>query len=98
MRTCSLCNQSSPDSASECVHCGADLSEQSTTAEALARLRANPRVGRIRVITARDACPACKAVDGDFPKDEVPDLPVTGCSNPLGCRCFYAPMLTEIYP
>jgi hypothetical protein len=25
-------------------------------------------------------------------------LPVEGCSHALGCRCFYQPVLDEIYP
>ena len=27
-----------------------------------------------------------------------PTLPVEGCSHGLGCRCYYEPVLTEIYP
>ncbi len=74
-----------------------------TTAEspqmlALARLEANPRVNVIRVIVARDACPACRAREGAYSKGSVPALPTPGCSHPLGCRCFYEPSLSEIYP
>jgi len=67
-------------------------------ADALAKFRANPRVSRIRLIVTPDACPACRAVEGAYSKGEVPDLPSPGCSHPLGCRCFYEPALTEIYP
>ena len=67
-------------------------------AEALANFRANPRVSRIRLIVAPDACPACHAMEGAYSKSEVPELPTPGCSHPLGCRCFYEPALTEIYP
>jgi hypothetical protein len=28
----------------------------------------------------------------------VPELPVRGCSHKNGCRCFYEPFLTDIYP
>jgi len=35
VQTCSLCNVSSPDQASHCLHCQADLSEYSTTTQAL---------------------------------------------------------------
>ena len=65
---------------------------------ALARLRANPRVSQVRLIVAVDACPACRAREGAYPKDAVPELPCLDCSHPLGCRCFYEPALTEIYP
>ncbi|HHH83588.1 MAG TPA: hypothetical protein ENL35_11460 [Chloroflexi bacterium] len=98
MRTCTRCNHQSPDSASACKHCGADLSEFSATAVALKDFQANPRVSRIRVIVARDACPACRAIEGSYEKDSVPSLPVAGCSHANGCRCFYEPMLVEIFP
>ncbi|HEY4666348.1 MAG TPA: hypothetical protein VIH26_03485 [Anaerolineales bacterium] len=65
---------------------------------ALARLRDNPRVSRIRVIVAHDACPACRQQEGEYEKAIVARLPATGCSHPLGCRCFYEPTLTELYP
>jgi hypothetical protein len=65
---------------------------------ALARMRDNPRVSRIRVIVAHDACPACRVQEGEYEKATVPGLPTAGCSHPLRCRCFYEPALTEIYP
>jgi hypothetical protein len=67
-------------------------------AQALARYRANPRVSQIRLIVAHDACPACRSREGAYLKADVPELPTAGCSHPLGCRCFYEPALTEIYP
>lgn len=98
MRTCSICKAQSPDTATHCVQCGARLSEHSTTAEALSRLRANPRVSRVRLIVSTDGCPACRHAEGEYPKDRVPELPVRGCSHALGCRCWYEPALTEIFP
>ena len=98
MRSCSLCQASSPDAASKCVQCGADLSLHSATAVALAELKASPRVHRIRLMVADDACPACQAAEGEFSKEATADLPTRGCSHPRGCRCFYAPALTDIYP
>lgn len=65
---------------------------------ALARMRDNPRVSRIRVIVAQDACPACRRQEGEYEKATTPNLPTPGCSHPLRCRCFYEPTLTEIYP
>lgn len=64
----------------------------------LAKLEANPRVGTIRVIVAHDACPACRGQEGAYLKGSVPTLPTRGCSHPQGCRCFYEPSLTEIFP
>lgn len=98
MRTCTLCQAQSPDPAAQCVECGADLARHSSTAVALAALQASPRVLRIRLLVADDACPACQAAAGEFDKAHVPELPVYGCSHPLGCRCYYAPALTDIYP
>jgi hypothetical protein len=74
------------------------LSEFSNTAVALKRLQDNPRVLNVRLVTAHDCCPACREAEGTYVKGEVPTLPVVGCSHALGCRCFYEPMLSEIYP
>jgi hypothetical protein len=98
LRTCTLCKATSADTTDTCSRCGADLSQLSATAVALARLRENPRVGIIRLIVAHEACPACKAMEGEYEKKNVPELPVAGCSHENGCRCFYAPSLIEIFP
>ncbi len=92
MQICSQCHAQSPDTATHCVQCGADLREFSTRAVALKRYRANPRVKAIRVVVAADACPACLAVAGTYPKDAVPALPVEGCAHEGGCRCTYEPL------
>lgn len=98
MQTCSRCSTQSPDSADRCLQCGADLKQHSERAVALRKFLDNPRVTRIRVIVARDACPTCRRVEGDYAKDQVPELPVPGCSHANGCRCFYEPMLVEVIP
>ncbi len=98
MQICSQCNAQSPDSAAYCSNCQADLSEFSKISAALKRLRANPRVLNLRLVVADTCCPACQQVEGTYAKDQVPKLPVEGCSHSLGCRCFYEPMLSEIYP
>ncbi len=96
MQTCSQCNSSSPDQATHCVHCQADLHEFSTTAVALKKFRANPRVKAIRISVANDACSHCYELLQTYPKDEVPRLPHEGCSHENGCRCFYEPVLSEM--
>ncbi len=98
MQTCSRCHALSPDSALVCSQCQADLGEASTTAVALQKFQANARVLYIRLMVSDNCCPACRAQEGAYPKDSVPRLPVAGCSNPEGCRCFYQPFLEEIYP
>lgn len=98
MRTCTVCGKSSRDLSVTCSRCGSDLSKVSETARAKGQLVSNPRVLRIRVMASADACPACQDATGEFQKDDVTDLPVQGCSHPLGCRCFYEPALDTIYP
>ena len=98
MQTCSLCNASSPDQASHCVNCQADLSEHSVTAEALKRFQANPRVKAVTVASSSDSCSYCYEQLGTYPADRVPPLPHKGCSHTNGCRCFYIPVLNDIYP
>lgn len=68
------------------------------TEATLERLRNNPRVSKIRLIVAHDACPACRELEGEYAREQVPSLPNSGCSHPLKCRCFYEPALTEIFP
>ncbi len=98
MQNCSVCNALSPDEATHCANCQADLSELSQTAVALKRLQGNPRVQHVILSVMEDGCPACSELQGAYSKDQVPHLPVEGCSHQLGCRCFYQPVLSEIYP
>lgn len=98
MQTCSRCNTQSPDSAVICPNCQADLRETATVAVALKKFQANPRVKLIRVVVNKDCCPTCQQLAGTYDKDAVPHLPVEGCSHGKGCRCFYEPILNEIYP
>lgn len=48
---------------------------------------------RVRILANHDCCPVCRAVSGAYEFDKVPELPLEGCSHPLGCRCHYAPVL-----
>ena len=98
MQTCSRCQTQSNDTVLVCPTCQADLREYATTVVALKRLQENSRVKTIRLVVAHDACPACQAVEGTYEKELTPRLPVEGCSEKYGCRCFYEPTLDEIYP
>jgi hypothetical protein len=95
MQTCTKCNASSPDDSLTCDNCKSDLSEFSAASVALKHLQANPRVRAIRVSVANDACSYCNEQMDTYPKDQVPNLPHTGCSHENGCRCFYEPVLEE---
>ena len=48
---------------------------------------------RVRILASHDCCPVCRSVTGAYEFDDVPELPLIGCSHPLGCRCHYAPVL-----
>lgn len=98
MQTCSQCNTQSPDEVLACTNCGANLKEYSISAQALKKMQNNPRVRHVRLVVAHDACPACLAFEGTYDKHHAPALPIAGCSHTYGCRCFYEPMLDEIYP
>lgn len=98
MQTCSKCHTSSPDSATYCVNCNADLREESTVSVALKKFQANPRVKNVRLVVAHNCCPACRQAEGTYDKQAPPTIPIEGCSGVNGCRCFYEPMLNDIYP
>lgn len=53
---------------------------------------------RVRILASRDSCPACKAFEGAYDFDDVPQLPIEGCSHPKGCRCHYEPVLDRFGP
>jgi hypothetical protein len=98
VQNCGVCNKQSPDDMAVCPRCGSDLREKSTTALSLKKMQTNDRVSLVRISVANDCCPACGAVQGAHPKGDVPALPIEGCSHALGCRCYYEPVLTEIFP
>jgi len=59
---------------------------------ALERIR-NGLATRVRILVASDACPVCRAYEGAYDLDDVPELPLEGCSRPNGCNAVYAPVL-----
>lgn len=52
----------------------------------------------VRILSNHDCCPVCRTLEGAYDFDNVPSLPVDGCSHPLGCRCHYAPVLDRFGP
>ncbi len=97
MQTCGVCQLESSDVIKICSRCGADLTTKSLVMLALDRLRANDRVSLIRVSVADNCCSVCAEAQGAYPKSEAPIIPIEGCSHAQGCRCFYEPVLAEIY-
>lgn len=65
---------------------------------ALKKFQDNERVINVRLIVAADCCPVCAAHEGTYDKQAAPALPLEGCSHPNGCRCFYEPRLSIIFP
>ena len=59
---------------------------------ALERIR-NGLATKVRILVAGDACPVCRAHEGAYDLDNVPELPLEGCSRPDGCNAVYAPVL-----
>jgi hypothetical protein len=98
LQICSKCYVQSPDAAVYCENCKADLNLFSTRAVALKRMQENPRVSHVILQVADNSCPACQQLQGDYPKENPPRLPVKGCSHADGCRCFYQPVLNDIFP
>jgi hypothetical protein len=81
------------------VRDNAETLEQATSRhhETLERIR-NGLATRVRILASRDSCPVCKAVEGAYDFNDVPNLPVEGCSHPHGCRCRYEPVLDRFGP
>lgn len=98
MQTCSKCFTQSEDHVRVCPICQSDLSEFSTIKVGLQKILKNKRVKAVRISVSKDSCPACQQMQGVYSKDQVPSLPVHGCSHDHGCRCNYEPILEEIYP
>lgn len=53
---------------------------------------------KVRILVNADCCPVCRSVEGAYEFDDVPALPLEGCSHPQGCRCYYAPVLDRFGP
>jgi RNA polymerase subunit RPABC4/transcription elongation factor Spt4 len=98
VQTCSKCFHISPDQESLCLNCGVDLSEFSEHAISRKQLINNSRVTAIRISVGKNACPVCKLAEGVYNKENLPHIPIQGCSGPNGCECIYAPILDEIFP
>lgn len=65
--------------------------------EALERIKAGLAT-KVRILAAGDACPLCQQIEGAYPFDKAPELPIEGCSRPGGCNAFYAPVLDRFGP
>ena len=73
------------------------IDKQAEQETALENIRAGLAT-KVRILANRDSCPYCKALEGVYELDNVPELPLEGCSHDLGCRCAYAPVLDQFGP
>lgn len=53
---------------------------------------------KVRILVDADACPVCRAMEGAYDFDDVPEIPIEGCSQLGGCNAFYAPVLDRRGP
>jgi len=74
-----------------------EVDKQAEQKAALGKIR-DGLATKVRILANRDCCPYCKAVEGVYGFDDVPSLPLEGCSHANGCRCFYAPVLDYFGP
>ena len=77
------------------------ISEEKQRAEqkaALKRIQDGGIATKVRIMASHDSCPVCRALEGAYEFDQVPELPHEGCSHPAGCRCIYAPILDRRGP
>jgi hypothetical protein len=75
----------------------ADVTKRATQKKALENIK-NGLATKVRIMVHQDCCPACRAAEGAYEFDEVPELPLEGCSHPGGCRCSYQPVLDMFGP
>lgn len=53
---------------------------------------------KVRILVSQDACPACRAVEGAYEFEDVPEIPPEGCSCLDGSKAYYAPVLDRFGP
>ena len=71
--------------------------EAARNRETLERIR-NGLATKVRILASDNSCPVCTATEGAYEFDDVPKLPLDGCSHPHGCRCCYEPVLDRFGP
>jgi hypothetical protein len=51
-------------------------------------------VDQFEILSAKDACPFCQRYPrGPYRLDEAPEIPLSGCTHKMGCRCMPLPKL-----
>ena len=66
--------------------------------QALEKIQSGGIATKVRILVSNDCCPVCRRIEGAYSFEDVPELPIEGCSHPTGCRCYYAPVLDRRGP
>ena len=98
MQTCTVCRTVNEDLIKQCTNCQANLEVDSVRAQALSQILKSPRARMVQIVSWHDCCPTCRKVQGTHPRNNLPSLPVAGCSGEHGCRCQYEPFVIEVGP
>ena len=53
---------------------------------------------KVHILVDRDSCPVCQHFAGVYTFEDVPELPLEGCSRVDGCHAMYAPVLDKFGP
>ena len=62
-------------------------------------IKAGGTIQGIRVLVGEESCPTCRAnAERVFTPDDVPILPLAGCTHPDGCRCAYTLAMKSSLP
>ena len=75
-----------------------DAKKRAEAKAALKKIKEGGVATKVRILVDADACPVCRSVEGAYDFDEVPEIPVEGCSQLGGCNAFYAPVLDRRGP
>ncbi|MEM7799065.1 MAG: hypothetical protein AAF633_07750 [Chloroflexota bacterium] len=53
---------------------------------------------KVRIFAPAEACPVCTMSEGVYEFEDVPELPLEGCSCLDGHHAMYAPVLDQFGP
>jgi len=74
-----------------------DTKRRAESKAALEKIK-NGLATKVRILVPANACPACRAIEGAYAFDDVPEIPPEGCSCLNGCQAYYAPVLDRFGP
>ena len=75
-----------------------DAKKRAEQKQALKNIREGRIATKVRILVDDKACPVCQSLAAAYDFDDVPELPIEGCSRLGGCNAFYAPVLDRRGP